>query len=158
MTEEERELIIAITRYNSKVDNTLPKKIPIEWNKIEFGEKLKNNLSTKSILASLVRGGYIKKNSEGTHYLFNEELFRIFISLARTEREEALIKREEKIERRKKEDIADEQLLNDIISGKLDRDADLTKEEKEEFIKKVLDEIFHSRFTTEWQENEEYNL
>ncbi|GAG61519.1 unnamed protein product, partial [marine sediment metagenome] len=63
------------------------------------------------------------------HYFFNEELFRIFISLARIEREEALIEREEKIERREKENIADEQLLNDIISGKLDRDVDLTKEE-----------------------------
>jgi len=158
MTEEERELIIAITRYKSKVDNTLPKKIPIEWIKIEFGEKSKNDISTESILASLVKGGYIKKNSERTHYFFNEELFRIFISLARIEREEALIKREEKIERRKKENIADEQLLNDIISGKLDRDVDLTKEEREKAIKKVHSEIIHSRYTTEWQENEEYNL
>jgi len=78
--------------------------------------------------------------------------------LARIEREEALIEREEKIERREKENIADEQLLNDIISGKLDRDVDLTKEEREKAIKKVHSEIIHSRYTTEWQENEEYNL
>jgi len=158
MTEEERELIIAITKYKSKVDNTLPKEILIEWIKVEFGEKSTNNVSTESILVSLVRKGYIKKNIKGTHYLFNEELFRVFISLARIEREEALIKREEKIERGKNEDIASDQLLNDIISGKLDLDTNLTKEEKEEAIKKVHSEIIHSRYTTEWQENEEYNL
>ncbi|GAI11439.1 unnamed protein product, partial [marine sediment metagenome] len=77
---------------------------------------------------------------------------------ARIEREEALIKREEKIELGKNEDITMKKLLNDIISGKLDLDADLTEEEKEEFVKKVLNEIIHSRYTTEWQENEEYEL
>ena len=80
MSEEDRELITNITKYEQR-DKTLPIEIPIEWIKEEFGDESVNGKSTKSILDSLVKGGYIKKNKDRTHYVFSEELFRVHISV-----------------------------------------------------------------------------
>jgi len=158
MSEEERELIINITKYKLKMDNTLPVEIPTEWIKEEFGDKLANGVSTKSILDSLIRGGYIKRNRGRTHYIFTEELFRVFITLARLEREETLINREEELKDEKIKNIASEKLLSDIRLGRLDLDADLTEEEKKKVIKKIRNDIIHSRYTTKWEEVDWYDL
>lgn len=157
ISEEDRELITNITKYEQE-DKTLPVEIPIEWIKEEFGDKLVNGKSTKSILDSLVKGGYIKKNKERAHYVFSEELFRVFITLARLEREEVLINKGEELEYEKIKNFANENLLNEIRSGKLDLDTDLTHEERKEVIKKLRKSITNSKSTRKWEETEWFDF
>ncbi|MHA1789717.1 MAG: hypothetical protein ACTSXT_10865 [Candidatus Helarchaeota archaeon] len=158
MSMEEREFMIEITKYKCEKDNTLPVEIPIKWIQEEVGAKITRDVSTGSVFKSLLKKGYIKKNKSGSHCLFAEELLRVFISLARMEREELLSARYEEEEKIKLEKSANEKLLNDIRTGELNLDADLTEEDIRKIRKKINEGIINSRYTTEWEEDDEYNL
>ncbi len=158
MSKDERELIISMAEFQAKQENTLPVKIPIEWIKEELGNKLTSGARTEIILNSLLKGEYIKKNRNGAYYIFTEELFRLFIKIARKEREKVLEIRYEQEEKARIAKIKEEKLLDDIRSGELNPDTELSEEEKKEIITKVRKDVVNSRYTTDWEEDDEYNL
>lgn len=158
MSKDERELIIGIAGYKPKEDNTIPREIPAEWIREKLGDKLTSGAKTENILNLLLKGTYIKKNRKRTHYLFVEELFRVFIDLAEREKERIFGIRAEKEKEAKIDKIASKKLLEEVYSGELNLDTNLDEEELREIITEVRKDITNSRYTTEWEEDDEYNL
>jgi hypothetical protein len=97
----EQGLIIKLSEYTS---NSVPIKIPYKWIVDSFGkeiditvEKVNRKISTLSIIKSLISKEHLKVSEDiitkKKYIVFNDELFRVFISLRRFIRHDAYLKK-----------------------------------------------------------------
>jgi hypothetical protein len=84
LSDLERKLIIALSAYTAQA---LPAQIPMDWISKRLGHYFKTLDQLDEVLDALVQKGYlvIPKNRE--YARFGEELFRVFVSLARIEQQ-----------------------------------------------------------------------
>jgi hypothetical protein len=120
-TDDERKVIVALSEYPA---NSLPVEVPYSWLESKVSDYLSAPDMLDSTVDSLVESGHLVWRRERSSCLFAEELFRVFVTMARLEEKEIALNRAEKVERMERKRKEDERLRRIISSGNFE-DLDL---------------------------------
>lgn len=155
---KERHLLFVLSEYQSV---SIPSEIPYEW----LIEILEGQLSLEKIdqyVDSLIEKGYLVQKRNREFLLFTEELFRIFINLARMEEREMKLRRMEG-ERRAELAAEEEKKFAKLVKIQDSNPKDLITAFRSEYFQKqeadmireeILEMLRNSKYSTAWEEIE----
>ena len=149
LTDRERQLLRAAAGYRS---DRLPAVIPISWLKeVLAGDEQQGRKLVDITLDSLESKGHLIVKKGRRSCTFGEELFRVFVLMARREREELESKRAGK---RSQAESQDQELVQREIPLDMTKHLHRRAESRTLAIEKIKRSINNAKYETEWGEDD----
>jgi len=154
LNENEKKVIINMTNFEGKAK--IPLEISLDW----ITEKyinwfIEDNLiDIGKILSELEEKGFIRLYKNRQYCIFSQELFRIFLTLARLEMEKDFLLDRKKDIDPQIQNLASTEALTNMQLGEFDKKLDLSNDEKKETIKEISNTIKKSETTFKWEKDD----